>query len=147
VTRHPSYPNAKRLSGKKADKLPDIAWKDDPDELNYKAAGTFLSLFLPQPMVSACVSALRTVGTRQYNPHDLLRAARLKPAKASDVTYGQELAKVEAGELWSPVLLVAMYPRLIIADGYHRTSVAYDLDEQPVWARIVPCHNPEEGDS
>lgn len=142
MSRHPSFPDA-RPKAKKGIKLPEIVWKDEPDELNFRAAGTFLSLFLPPNLVSGCVSGLRTVGTRQYNPHDLLRAARLKPAKASDVTYQQELAKVEAGEPWSPVLLVAMYPRLIIADGYHRTSVAYDLDEQTVWARIVPCHTPD----
>lgn len=138
--RNPSFPDAKTVTGKKNDKLPDIQWKDQPDEANFRAAATFLSLFMTGQLVSQCVSALRTVGTRQYNPHDLLRASRLKPAKSGDLVYQNELAKVEAGEPWSPVLLVATYPRLIIADGYHRTSVAYDLDEQTVWARIVPCH-------
>lgn len=139
MSRHPSFPDAKKKPGKKGDAL-EIQWKDAPAEENFKAASTFLSLFMPGPLVAECVSALRTVGTRTFNPHDLLRAARLKPAKSSDVVYENELAKVQVGEPWSPVLLVAVYPRLIIADGYHRTSVAYDLGEQTVWARVVPCH-------
>jgi len=142
--RHPSFPDARPAAKKQP---PEITWKDEPADENYRSAANFLGLVLPAGLVTRSVQALRTVGTRKYNPHDLLRAARLKPAKASDLVYQNEIGKVEAGEPWSPVLLVAMYPSLIIADGYHRVSVAFDLEEQDVWARIVPCHDQElEGD-
>jgi hypothetical protein len=112
----------------------DILWKEDPDPSTFKAATAYLSLLMPKANAKHLVSMLKVAPESRYRADDLLRAAGLKPADDDDPTYQDELDKVKAGEPWSPVLIVACQP-LIIADGYHRISVACDLGEADVLCR------------
>jgi hypothetical protein len=69
---------AKKVTGE------DIVWKDEVDDSCYLAAGKYLSLLMPDANARNYVSLLRKAPARQYSPHDILRAARLKPAKPGD---------------------------------------------------------------
>lgn len=81
----------------------------------------------------------RRAKPRSFASKDILRAAGLPclPADSEDVA--AKLAKVRDGKPLAPVMLVR--PKsgpLVIADGYHRVSASYLLDEStPVHCVLV----------
>jgi hypothetical protein len=114
-------------------------WKREPDEHDYPAAGSYLSLLLAPKLVEAIVLALQKAPIASYKAKDLLRASCLRLLAPDNVHVAKDLAKIERGAKLSPVLLVRGdlsrgWP-LTVADGYHRICASYHTDEN----ENVPC--------
>lgn len=118
---------------------PTITWKDEPDEHDYPAAASYLSLVATEPVVERVVQALTQAPITRFKVKDILRASGLALLPADDEHVAKDIDKVKAGRRLSPVLLVrGDLPRglpLQIADGYHRVCASYHLGEDV----DVPC--------
>jgi hypothetical protein len=113
--------------------------KADPEQHDFPAAQSYLSLLAAEAETAVLVTALRAAGTVRYKAKDLLRAGSLPLLATDDEHVRRDLEKVARGERLSPVLLVrgrlADRRPLTVADGYHRICAAYHLDEEA----DVPC--------
>ena len=114
-------------------------WKPEPDDHDYPAAASYLSLLLPGPSVDALVVELRAAPIGHWKAKDLLRAGGLALLSSENPHVASDLKKVKDGEKLSPVLLVRgsinKSAALQIADGYHRICASYHLDENA----DIPC--------
>ena len=110
-------------------------WKDEPEEQDYPAARSYLSLLVDPGEAKKTAKALADgPDAPSYKAKDLLRAAGLPLLPLDDPEVANDLAKVKAGTKLSPVLLVRGDP-LWVADGYHRICASYHLDEDS----DIPC--------
>jgi hypothetical protein len=109
-----------------------VRWLDDPEEKDYTAARSYLSLLIPANDLDGVIERLRSAPSGSWRAKDILRAARLPllDAKHSDEV-AEKVAKIAAKEALSPILLVVLRPELTaqIADGYHRTCAAFITTE------------------
>ena len=114
-------------------------WKSEPDEHDYPAAASYLSLILPQASVDALIDELRAAPIGHWKAKDLLRASGLALLPNDNPHVSSDLKKVDKGGRLSPVLLVRgdlnRSAPLQIADGYHRICASYHLDENA----DIPC--------
>lgn len=108
-----------------------IRWLATPEEKDFEAARSFLSMLLEPMSLGPTVEALRTSPEGNWAAKDILRAAglpALRPKQSTEVE--EKLNKIKAGTPISPVLLVGgIREYLVIADGYHRVSAAHRVDE------------------
>ena len=110
-------------------------WKDEPEEQDFPAAESYLSLLIGPDAAAKRAKALRKQQVLQhFAAKDILRAAGLPLLSPDDSEVSADLGKVKAGRKLSPVLLVQGVP-LWVADGYHRVCASYHLDEKTQ----VPC--------
>ena len=110
-------------------------WKDEPDDHDYPAAESYLSLLMDPADAARYVAALRAVTQMShYKAKDILRASGLRLLPEDNKHVAADLAKVHAGKKLSPVLLIRGQP-LQIADGYHRVCASYHVDENT----DIPC--------
>ncbi len=119
--------------------MTQVVWKSEPDEHDYPAAASYLSLVATPDIVEATVKSLQAAEVTHFKAKDIMRSSRLDLLPANDHHVSKDLAKVKAGTPLSPVLLVRGsldrgFP-LEIADGYHRVCASYHLDEN----LDVPC--------
>lgn len=119
--------------------MPDVTWKLEPDEHDYPAAASYLSLVAPPQLVTLTVADLKAAPIGHFKAKDILRASQLALLPADNAHVAVDLAKVSHGKGLSPVLLVRGaltrgFP-LQIADGYHRVCASYHLDENT----DIPC--------
>ena len=119
--------------------MASVTWKEDPDEHDYPAATSYLTLVAGPDLVHAVVSALQVAPVGHFKAKDILRASRLPLLPADDPHVAKDVAKVRSGKALSPVLLVRGglirgWP-LQIADGYHRVCASYHLGEDT----DIPC--------
>jgi hypothetical protein len=116
-----------------------VGWKTEPDEHDYPAAASYLSLLAVPDEVARIVNALRAATIGMWKAKDILRASGLELLDRSNPHVASDLEKVRKGHPLSPVLLVrgdlANAHRLQIADGYHRVCASYHLDENT----DIPC--------
>jgi hypothetical protein len=110
---------------------PRIRWLEEPEEKDYLAASSFLSMVLAPSSLSETIAALRTAPVGHWAAKDLLRAAGLPPLKPKQsAEVAEKLKKIKKGIPISPVLLIGgIRDYLVIGDGYHRVSAAYRVDE------------------
>ena len=108
-----------------------IRWLEEPEEKDYLAADSFLSMVLAPSALSETIAALRTAPLGHWAAKDLLRAAELPPLKPKQsAEVAEKLKKIKNGIPISPVLLIGgIRDYLVIGDGYHRASAAYRVDE------------------
>jgi hypothetical protein len=116
-----------------------VLWKEDPDEHDYPAATSYLSLLAPAAQVAAVVGDLQAANVETYKAKDILRAARLELLPADNPHVASDLRKIGKGRALSPVLIVrgdldADRP-VQIADGYHRVCASYHTNEDT----DIPC--------
>lgn len=114
-------------------------WKDEPDDHDYPAAESYLTLILPATEAKEVADRLRELPIEHFKAKDLLRASRLPLLGPDNMHVAKDLSKVKRGKQLSPVLLVrgrleADLP-LTVADGYHRICASYHLDEDA----DIPC--------
>jgi hypothetical protein len=117
-------------------------WKEEPDEQDYPAALSYLSLVMSEDRAKDAVDALQRAPVTRYLAKDLLRASRLELLPPENVHVTKDLKKIAKGRRLSPVLLVAGDVQrdapLTIADGYHRICASYHLTEDaPIPCRII----------
>ncbi len=122
-----------------APKEPHEQWKLEPDEHDYPAALSYLSLVSPPASAEDVVSRLRSAEIQHFKAKDLMRASRLELLSKDNFHVAADLQKVRQGKPLSPVLLVrgqyAQDLALTIADGYHRICASYTIDENA----DIPC--------
>lgn len=121
------------MSKRSHDETPAVAWLKEPEEHDYPAASSYLSLVAEATVVEAAEAAFRSAPSAEFKAKDILRAARLDVLPESNPHVASDLAKVRAGHALSPVLLVRGDLRTgrpaQIADGYHRVCASYLTDE------------------
>ncbi|HZZ91857.1 MAG TPA: hypothetical protein VFE23_04800 [Usitatibacter sp.] len=112
-------------------------WLDEPDDDDYPAALSYLSLIFSPKRSKSFVKALREAKVERFKAKDLFRASALPLLPATHSHVAGDLKKVKAGKPLPPLLLVREpeLGKVIIADGYHRLCAVYSIDEDVV----VPC--------
>lgn len=109
-----------------------VKWLDEPEEKDYAAAHSYLSLLVPGGDLDRLIEALKKAPTGRWRAKDILRATQLPllGAKPSGEV-AEKLAKIRANQRLSPILIVILRPDVVaqIADGYHRTCAACLVDE------------------
>ena len=114
-------------------------WKAEPEDHDFPAARSYLSLVADDQLADRIVALLRAAPTVTYEAKDLLRASRLALLDRDNKHVAGDLAKIKEGMRLSPVLLVRGDAEtdapLVIADGYHRICSSYWLDENAQ----IPC--------
>lgn len=113
-----------------------IAWLDQPEDHNYPAAASYLSLIHPPDKVDAVIARLSVAPVTQFKAKDIFRASALSLLGVSNSHVDKDRAKIAKGTPLSPLLLVrdTAGGRVVIADGYHRLCALYSLDED-AWVR------------
>jgi hypothetical protein len=108
-----------------------IRWLTLPEDKDFLAARSFLSMLVDPSQLDATVEALRASPEGDWAAKDILRAAglpALRPKQSTEVE--EKLKKIKGGTPISPALLIGgIRDYLVIADGYHRVSAAHRVDE------------------
>jgi hypothetical protein len=114
-----------------------IKWLADPEDQDYPAAASYLSLLYEEATAAKYVEQLRKASLSKFKAKDIFRASGLPLLASSNSHVEHDQKKVLAGRSLSPVLLVraASNQKVIIADGYHRMCAVYSFDEDAV----IPC--------
>lgn len=114
-----------------------VKWLDAPEEHDYPAAASYLSLLRPPDEVATLVRLLRAAPTTSFKAKDIFRASGLSLLGVSNSHVQKDRQKIDAGKPLSPLLLVRDpgHGRVVIADGYHRLCAVYGADEDAV----IPC--------
>ena len=114
-------------------------WKEQPDDHDYPAAESYLSLVMTPVRARQMAARLRKMPITHAKAKDLLRASELPMLDSDNVHVAKDLGKVKQGGRLSPVLLVRgnlkAHTPLTVADGYHRICASYHLDEDA----DIPC--------
>ncbi|MFZ1670152.1 MAG: hypothetical protein WAT65_04295 [Candidatus Nanopelagicales bacterium] len=119
-----------------------VVWKRTPDNHDYPAAGSYLSLITNADSVKDLVKRLQKAPIVTHKAKDILRAARLDLLPMDNEHVKEDLRKIAQGVALSPVLLVrgdmSLDQPTQIADGYHRVCASYHLGENTdIPARII----------
>ncbi len=111
-----------------------IKWLSQPEEQDYPAAQSYLSLLYPGAVAARHVKKLRRAAVSQFKAKDIFRASGLSLLGISNEHVDKDRQKIKAGRALSPLLLVRdpANGKLIIADGYHRMCAVYGFDEDAV---------------
>jgi len=115
----------------------DIQWYAEPEEHDYPAAQSYLSLFYDEKSAAGCAEKLKRAPVSGFKAKDIFRASGLSLLGVSNSHVEKDRKKIRDGRKLSPLLLVREngHGRVIIADGYHRLCAVYSLDEDAV----IPC--------
>jgi hypothetical protein len=105
-----------------------IAWEKDVAEHDYEAAFNYLTLKFDNKRAGQIVDRLKKTKLTSRRANDILRATGLVPLPLTDPGVRRDLVKLLSGEKLSPVLVFDQEPGADIADGYHRVSLAYNID-------------------
>lgn len=111
-----------------------IEWLDEPEQHDYHAALSYLSLHYPIKASGDLVHRLRSAGMSEFKAKDILRASGLHLLPETNSHIERNLEKIEDGKKLSPILLVRG-DRLVVADGFHRLCAVYMHDEDA----MIPC--------
>jgi hypothetical protein len=109
-----------------------VAWLKEPEDKDYAAARSYLSLLVAPSELDAVTSALPDAAMGAWRAKDILRAANLPLLTKHDSSeVAEKLAHAKARVPLSPILLVVLRDEIVlqIADGYHRTCAAYLVNE------------------
>lgn len=109
-----------------------IKWLEEPEEKDYAAARSYLSLFVPQAELDDIILGLAQAPAGSWRAKDILRAAHLPLlTKTQSTEVAEKLAHIKGGIAISPILLVCVRREVVvqIADGYHRSCAAFLTDE------------------
>jgi len=114
-----------------------IKWLVAPDEHDYPAACSYLSLLYPQKTARAFVKKLKRAAMADFKSKDIFRASALALLGSNNSHVRKDRKRIEAGQKLSPLLLVRdeAQRKVLIADGYHRLCAVYSFDEDSV----IPC--------
>ena len=114
-----------------------IKWLAEPEDHDYPAARSYLSLTHKPGETKAIVAKLKKAKVTQFPAKDLFRASRLPLLDISNSHVQKDKTRIDAGEKLSPLLLYRgqRNGKLVIADGYHRLCAVYHFDEDA----MIPC--------
>ncbi|HTG82791.1 MAG TPA: hypothetical protein VL949_12655 [Geobacteraceae bacterium] len=114
-----------------------IGWLPTPEEKDYPAAESYLSLTYDSHEVGTIVAKLRDAPVAKFKAKDIFRASGLSLLGVSNSHVEKDRQKIKDGKNLSPILLVRdqRLGKVIIADGYHRLCAVYSFNEDE-W---IPC--------
>ena len=114
-----------------------VKWFAVPQNHDYPAAESYLSLLFEEETAARFVKRLRRARVTEFKAKDIFRASGHSLLGVSNSHVKKDQRKIERGETISPVLLVRDEKRgkLLIADGYHRLCAVYRFNEDAV----IPC--------
>ena len=114
-----------------------IQWYPEPEDHDYPAALSYLSLLYDEKTAGGQVEKLKRTGISSFKAKDIFRASGLSLLGISHSHVEKDRKKIHNGQRLSPLLLVRdnANGRVIIADGYHRLCAVYSLDEDA----LIPC--------
>ena len=114
-----------------------INWLNQPEEQDYPAALSYLSLIYNPQSAAGYVKKLKGAGISQFKAKDIFRASGLSLLGISNAHVEKDRQKIKSGRKISPLLLVrdSVNGKVIIADGYHRLCAVYAFDEDA----LIPC--------
>ena|ERR1035437_9354444 len=115
----------------------EIKWLPGPEDHDYPAASSYLSLLYDEAATARYVEQLKKAHIANFAAKDIFRASGLSLMGVSNLHVEKDRKKIVAGEPLSPLLLVraADNDKVVIADGYHRLCAVYSFDEDAV----IPC--------
>ena len=114
-----------------------ITWLDQPEEQDYPAALSYLSLTYSTPAATDFVKNLKGAPIAQFKAKDIFRASGLSLLGISNSHVDKDREKIKSQKKLSPLLLVrdSTNGKVIVADGYHRLCAVYSFDEDA----LIPC--------
>ena len=115
----------------------EIKWLSKPQEQDYPAALSYLSLLYNEQKAATYVKGLKRAPKIEFKAKDIFRASGLSLLGVSTAHVERDQQKIESGHGLSPLLLVrdSANGKVIIADGYHRLCAVYLYHEDAV----IPC--------
>jgi len=115
----------------------EIKWLETPEEHNYPAAESYLSLIYDSQTAASLTQQLKQAPVSKFKAKDIFRASGLSLLGVSNSHVEKDRKKILAGHALSPLLLVRgkSNGKVVIADGYHRVCSVYGFDEDTV----IPC--------
>jgi hypothetical protein len=115
----------------------EIKWLDEPEEHDYPAAQSYLSLMYNEQQAANYVSKLKEAPRSEFKAKDIFRASGLSSLGISNTHVEKDQKKIQSGRELSPLLLIrdTVAGKVIIADGYHRLCAIYSFNEDAV----IPC--------
>jgi hypothetical protein len=115
----------------------EINWLSEPEEHNYPAALSYLSLIYDEQTAANYVSRLLDAPMSEFKSKDIFRASSLSLLGVSNAHLEKDQKKIKKGRGLSPLLLVrdVNNGKVVVADGYHRLCAVYSYDEDA----IIPC--------
>ena len=116
---------------------PIIKWLGEPEEHDYPAAVSYLSLIYDVNIVADFAQKLKQADMSAYKAKDIFRASNLSLLGVSNSHVKTNQKKILNGLSLSPLLLVRdkNNGKVVIADGYHRLCSVYGFNEDA----IIPC--------
>ncbi|MEI7708956.1 MAG: hypothetical protein WCI90_11855 [Chlorobium sp.] len=120
-----------------AKKMFEIKWLSAPEDHDYPAAKSYLSILFEETFAKKIVKELKKTPISKFKAKDIFRASSLSLLGVSNSHVLKDQKKIESGAAIAPLLLVrdTFNGKLIIADGYHRLCAVYSFDEDAV----IPC--------
>jgi len=114
-----------------------IKWSSEPEEQDYPAALSYLSLLYDEQKAATWVRKLKRAVITQFKAKDIFRASGLSLLGISNAHVEKDRQRIQSGHALSPLLLIrdSVNRKVIIADGYHRLCAVYPYDEDAV----IPC--------
>lgn len=114
-----------------------IKWLSQPEEHDYPAALSYLTLIYSPKAAAGLVNRLKKAPVSEFKAKDIFRASRLSLLGPGNSHVKKDIVKIESGNSISPLLLVRDSPngKVIIADGYHRLCAVYTFNEDA----MIPC--------
>lgn len=109
--------------------MTSIHWLPLPEEHDYPAAVSYLSLLMEAECAEKIVRHLRGVPVSEFKAKDIFRASGVSLLGVSNLHVEKNHKKINSGTPLSPLLLTRVDGRLIIADGYHRLCAVYSYNE------------------
>ena len=114
-----------------------IKWLDAPQEHDYPAARSYLSLMFEPQAAKDMAEALERAEMSEFAAKDIFRSSGLSLLGVSNSHVEKDRASIVRREKLSPLLMVRdrANGKVIIADGYHRLCAVYSFDEDAK----IPC--------
>lgn len=114
-----------------------IKWFSKPQDHDYPAAMSYLSLIFEPQAAKNMVGALEKAEMAEFAAKDIFRASGVPLLGAGNSHVEKDRMTIILNEKLSPLLLCRDQgnARLIIADGYHRLCAVYTFDEDA----LIPC--------
>jgi disulfide oxidoreductase YuzD len=118
-------------------KVLEIQWLEKPEEHDYPAALSYLSIIYDVATAESLVKKLREATITRFKAKDIFRASQLSLLGVSNTHVDKDREKVKDGKQLAPLLLVrdTANGKVVVADGYHRLCAVYSFDEDA----LIPC--------
>src|SRR6266481_4415045 len=84
----------------------EIKWLAEPEEHDYPAAKSYLSLIYDEQTAASCVQKLRGAPVSEFKAKDIFRASGLSLLGVSNSHVEKDREKIRGGRKLSPLLLV-----------------------------------------